>query len=226
MKKPEPLGIFGGTFDPIHVAHLRLAEEAGEALGLSAVRWIPAGQPRHREAPQVTPAHRLAMVELAIADNPRFVVDRSEVESGDASYTVPTLERLRSELGTARPLVLLLGADAFAGLTTWHRWQSLFDLAHLGIAHRPGFPLDNAILPAALAAEVALRRIADPAAFRNSPAGRICTFAMTQITVSATQIRALLANGQSPRYLLPPAVIDYIELHHLYRNPTAPADGS
>ena len=226
MKRPEPLGIFGGTFDPVHIAHLRLAEEAAEALGLAGVRWIPAGQPKHREAPQVTPAHRLRMVEMAVAGNPRFSVDSAEVDSGDASYTVPTLERLRRELGGDRPLVLLLGADAFAGLPTWHRWQALFDLAHLGIAHRPGFVLDEAALPAGLAHEVAARRCADPGRLGDSPAGRICTFAMTPLAVSATQIRALLADGRSPRYLLTPAVIDYIGLHHLYRNPTSPADGS
>ena len=226
MKRPEPLGIFGGTFDPVHIAHLRLAEEAAEALGLSGVRWIPAGQPKHREAPQVTPAHRLRMVEMAVADNPHFSVDSAEVDSGDASYTVPTLERLRREVGSDRPLVLLLGADAFAGLPGWHRWQELFGLAHLGIAHRPGFVLDDAALPAALAREVAARRCADPGQLGDGPAGRICTFAMTPLAVSATQIRALLADGRSPRYLLPPAVIDYIGIHHLYRNPTATADGS
>ena len=226
MSKSEPLGIFGGTFDPVHIAHLRLAEEAAEAMGLAAIRWIPAGQPKHREAPQVTPRHRLAMVEHAVAGNPRFVVDAAEVESGEASYTVPTLERLRRELGTHQPLVLLLGADAFAGLPTWHRWQELFGLAHLAIAHRPGFTLENAALPAVLAGEFAARRSADPAALAEAPAGRICTFAMTPLAISATQIRTLLAAGRSPRYLLPPAVIDYIELHHLYRNPSTLADGS
>lgn len=225
MNNFAPLGIFGGTFDPVHLGHLRLAEEAAEALCLAEVRWIPAGQPRHREAPRVTADHRLRMVERAVADNPRFCVDASEV-AAEASYTVPTLERLRRELGNTRPLVLLLGADAFAGLPGWHRWQELLSLAHLGIAHRPGFPLDPAGMPPVLAELYQERRSDDPAALAATPAGCLCTFAMTQLSISATQLRALLANGQSPRYLLPPAVIDYIDANNLYRNTIPLADGS
>lgn len=227
MKPPAddaPLGIFGGTFDPVHVGHLRLAEEAAEALALSGVRWIPAGQPKHREAPSVTGEHRLRMVERAIAGNPRFALDGSEI-AANASYTVPTLERLRRELGPTRPLVLLLGADAFAGLPGWHRWRDLFALAHLGVAHRPGYPLDPANMDNELAQVFAARRVADPAELATSASGRICCFAMTQLAVSATQLRALLANRQSPRYLLPQAVIDYIDANNLYRNPDLPSNG-
>ena len=220
MSERLPLGVFGGTFDPVHVGHLRLAEEACELLGLARVRWIPAGQPRHRETPRVAPAHRLRMVELAIAGNPRFELDAAEAESGEASYTVPTLERLRIESGAAQPLVLILGADAYAGLPTWHRWREIFSLAHVAVTHRPGFPVDPAALPEALRREH-LARIAagdDAAALAAAPAGRILGFAMTPLAVSATQVRALLAAGRSARYLLPPAVIDYIDLHHLYRS--------
>jgi nicotinate-nucleotide adenylyltransferase len=212
----ELLGIFGGTFDPVHVGHLRLAEEACEHLGLQQVLWIPAGQPRHREPPRVTAQHRLDMVRLATAGNPAFLVDGSEALSPQASYTVPTLERLRSAEGSQRPLVLLLGADAFAGLPTWHRWHELFALAHIAVSHRPGFPIGPASLPEALAVEFEQRRRADPAELHNTAAGSICTFAMTQLAVSATQIRALLANGKSARYLLPEAVIAYIQQHQLY----------
>lgn len=218
MPDTAPLGVFGGTFDPVHLGHLRLAEEAAETLGLGGVRWIPAGQPRHREAPQVTPQHRLEMVRRAIAGNPRFALDAAEVDSDGASYTVPTLERLRAELGPRRPLVLLLGADAFAGLPTWHRWQDLLGLAHLGVAHRPGFPLVEASLPPAVATLLRERRLDGPQALATAPAGGIASFAMTQLAISATQIRALLANRRSPRYLLPEPVIDYIDLHHLYRS--------
>lgn len=215
-----PLGIFGGTFDPVHVGHLRLAEEAADTLALGGVRWVPAGQPRHRGAPRVAAAHRLRMVELALAGNPRFELDPAEAASGEASYTVPTLERLRAELGGARPLVLLLGADAYAGLPDWHRWQELFALAHIAVAHRPGFALGAAALPAALRDEHAARSVPgdDIAALTAAPAGRIVSFAMTPLAVSATQLRALLAAGRSARYLLPQPVIDYIDLHHLYRS--------
>lgn len=213
----EPLGIFGGTFDPVHYGHLRLAEEALAHLGLGGVRWIPAGQPPHRGVPQVSAAQRLAMVLRSTAGNARFSVDAAEVEAAAPSYTVHTLERLRGELGPDQPIVLLVGADAFAGLTSWHRWRDLFALAHLGVSHRPGFPIEIASLPHELATEFADRRLPDPGALRAAPAGGIATFAMTQLAISATQIRKLLANGASARYLLPDAVLDYIDSHHLYR---------
>jgi nicotinate-nucleotide adenylyltransferase len=213
---PGPLGVFGGTFDPVHLAHLRLAEEARDHLQLTAVRWIPAGQPYHREAPPTAAADRLAMVQLAVADNPAFTVDAAEVHSGQPSYTVPTLERLRAELGPDQPLVLLLGADAFAGIPSWHRWQELFGLAHLAVAHRPGYPLEAAELPPVLAAELTARQT-DATALRHAPAGAIVPFAMTPLAVSATHIRALLAAGNSARYLLQPEVAAYIAAHRLYR---------
>ena len=214
----KPLGIFGGTFDPVHFGHLRLAEEAADSLGLERVRWIPAGRPAHREAPQVTPAQRLEMVRLAIAGNERFELDPAEVEADHPSYTVLSLERLRAahECGAARPLVLLLGADAFAGLPGWHRWEALIELAHIAVVHRPGYPVVAAGLPPALAELYRQRRSDSPSALAGAPAGRIVTFAMTQLDISATQIRRLLANGGSPRYLLPDALIAYIQRARLY----------
>lgn len=217
-KLSEPLGIFGGTFDPVHFGHLRLAEEAISHLGLSAVRWIPAGRPPHRGTPQVTAAQRLEMVLRSTAENARFFVDPAEVEAERSSYTVDTLERLRGELGPAQPLVLLVGSDAFAGLPTWHRWRELFSLAHIAVSHRPGFSIEPSSLPHELATEFAARRVADPQALAATGAGQIVTFAMTQLAISATQIRNLLANGKSARYLLPDAVLDYIQHHQLYRN--------
>lgn len=212
---PEALGIFGGTFDPVHFGHLRLAEEACRDLGLERVLWIPSGRPPHRATPQVEPRHRLDMVQQAIAGNRSFAVDGSEVAAARPSYTFDTLTRLRGEYGGEQSLVLLLGADAFAGLPTWHRWRELFALAHIAVAHRPGFPIETASLPPPLAAEFAARR-GGPAALRMAPAGTIATFAMTQLAISATQIRRLLANGESVRYLLPDAVIDYIAANQLY----------
>lgn len=216
--RERPLGIFGGTFDPVHFGHLRLAEEAADHLQLAGVRWIPAGQPPLRAAPEVSARHRLAMVRLATARNPSFEVDAAEVDAAQPSYTVLTLERLRQtdQLGRRQPLVLLLGADAFAALPGWHRWPSLLELAHIGVAHRPGFPVDAATLPEALAACYRERLCDQPAALRQSAAGCIATFAMTPLGISATQIRTLLARGRSPRYLLPDEVIAYIRNHNLY----------
>jgi len=220
LSEPQflPLGLFGGTFDPIHYGHLRLAEEAIAHLGLGGVRWLPAGQPPHRGVPQVTAAQRLDMVRRATAGNSRFCVDASEVEADAPSYTVHTLERLRRELGAQQQLVLLVGADAFAGLATWHRWRDIFTLAHVAVSHRPGFPVETASLPHELATEFNDRRLADASALKAAPAGGIVTFAMTQLAISATQIRKLLANDLSARYLLPDEVLDYIQTHSLYRN--------
>jgi nicotinate-nucleotide adenylyltransferase len=217
MREQLPIGIFGGTFDPVHLGHLRLAEEAADQLGLAGVRWVPAGQPKHRETPQVTPVHRLQMVQIATAGNPRFSVDGAEVERDEASYTVPTLEHLRQKFGLTQPLVLLLGADAYAGLPTWHRWQEIFSLAHIAVAHRPGFAIDVETLPKALADEHR-QRLAEAPALASATAGKIATYAMTPLAISATAIRAQLAAGDSLRYLLPQPVIDYIHLHHLYKS--------
>lgn len=220
------LGVFGGTFDPVHLGHLRLAEEARETLGLASVRWIPAGQPPHRAAPRIAAAHRLAMVRLAVAGNPGFSVDPAEVEAQAPSYTVTTLIRLRQELGPElgpkQPLVLLLGADAFAGLPGWHRWQEIFELAHLAVLHRPGYPLEPAHLPEPLAREFVQRQCADHQQLGLRPAGQIMPLAMTQLDISATHIREILEMGASPRYLLPDGVLDYIRQHHLYRNKSKP----
>lgn len=218
-KLSEPLGLFGGTFDPVHFGHLRLAEEAIGHLGLGGVRWIPAGQPPHRGTPQVTARQRLEMVLRSTAGNARFSVDTSEVAAAAPSYTVHTLERLRNELGGAQSLVLLVGADAFAGLPTWHRWRDILALAHVAVSHRPGFPVAAGSLPPELAAEFTTRRLADAGGLRLAPAGGIVTFTMTQLAISATQLRTLFANGKSARYLLPDSVLDYINLNQLYKSP-------
>ena len=210
-----PLGLFGGTFDPIHLGHLRLAETAREALGLARVRLIPAGQPPHRATPGASGEHRLAMARLATADNPAFEVDPAEVAAAQASFTILTLERLRAELGSAQPLVLLLGVDAFLGLPTWRRWTELLDFAHLAIASRPGYTLDAAQMPPALA-DLVTRHRAGPAALGSAPAGAIVTFETVPMAISATDIRARAAAGLSLRYLLPPPVVDYISRHQLY----------
>lgn len=188
-------------------------------LGLGAVRWIPAGNPPHRGQPQVTALQRLEMVQRSTAGNPCFQVDASEVLSMAPSYTVDTLTRLRAEYGPTQPLVLLVGADAFAGLSSWHRWQEIFALAHVAVSHRPGFTVEGASLPSELAEAFSARRAADIADLKAAAAGRIATFAMTQLAISATQIRKLLANELSARYLLPDEVLDYIRTHFLYRNP-------
>src|SRR5882672_10486834 len=148
-----PIGIMGGTFDPVHFGHLRLAQEAAEILGLERVRWVPAGRPWHRTQPKASAKHRLQMVKLAIRRNRLFELDDAEIRQGSPGYTVETLARLRKRFGKKRPLVLLLGTDAFRGLTSWERWRDIFELAHVFVAQRPGHSLTPGGMPAALASE-------------------------------------------------------------------------
>jgi nicotinate-nucleotide adenylyltransferase len=216
MKAPDALGILGGTFDPVHLAHLALARVARERLGLAGVLWIPSGLPPHRGLPQASAAQRLEMVRLAIADEPEFALDASEAGSLAPSYTVHTLERLREAHGPERPLVLLMGADAFRGLPGWHRWRELLALAHIGVATRPGFPLEGVDPP--LGDLLAARR-ATGTDF-HGPAGTVRSFELVAGTVSATEVRELVAAGDANgklSALLPAPVLDYIRSHHLYR---------
>ncbi|MCX7174766.1 MAG: nicotinate-nucleotide adenylyltransferase [Proteobacteria bacterium] len=215
----SPLGILGGTFDPVHYAHLRLAEEARKELGLAEVRWVPAGQPPHRGTPQASAIQRLDMVRLAILGNPGFTVDDGEALGAAPSYSVPTLERLRAQIGPRRPLVLLLGADAFLGLSAWHRWRELFGLAHLAVATRPNYSLTGEIMEPALADEFQRRRKSSAAAITASPAGCIIPFGITALDISATKLRAQIGAGHSARYLLPDPVLDYIAANKLYNLP-------
>ena len=213
-----PIGVLGGTFDPIHYGHLRLAEEVGETLKLEEVRLVPSGTPPHRSAPQVAAAHRLAMAQLATAGNSRFTVDAREAHRAGPGYTFDTLAELREEAGSARPLVLLVGADAFLEFATWHRWHEIFSLAHVAIAHRPRFPVERWAerMPQPLAREYAARHMQQPLATHLQPAGGIVVVPFTALDISATAIRDMLRAGASPRYLLPASVLDYIREHRLY----------
>jgi len=217
-RSPGPIGILGGTFDPIHYAHLRLGETLADRLYLAQVRFIPAAVPPHRASPRVTAQDRLAMVQLATAGNPRFVADDRECRRTGNSYTVDTLLELRGELSSAQPLVLIMGADAFNLLTTWSRWQRLFDLAHIVVAHRPGFELDVERLPEALAAQVRGRMTGTAADIAAAPGGKVLAIDVPALDISATEIRNLLADGHSARYLLPDEVLDYIGSNHLYKD--------
>ena len=210
-----PIGIFGGTFDPIHFGHLRLAEEMAAALGLSRVLFMPAGQPPHREVPLISAAHRLEMVRLAIAGNSFFAVDAREVQREQPSYTVESLSSLRDELGPDQPMWLLLGADAFLGLASWHQWQRLFGLANIAVVTRPGAQsLQPDDMEEPLKSEVLNRQVADHTA--AGPAGSVWFQHMTPLEISATAIRDILGQQGSVRYLLPDTVLNYIYEHQLY----------
>lgn len=213
-----PIGILGGTFDPIHFGHLRLAQEAGDALKLGQVRLIPSGTPPHRAAPRAPAADRLAMTRLAVSGNPLLTVDEREIGRDGPCYTVDTLGELRRELGAAQSICLLLGADAFLDFATWRRWHEIFRLAHIVVAHRPGFPVDTwrERMPQPLAREYAARTLPQPLTVHLAPAGGIAVIPITALDISATAIREGIRAGLSPRYLLPDSVLDYIQKKRLY----------
>ena len=213
-----PVGILGGTFDPIHFGHLRLAEEVAHTLRLSGVRFVPSGTPPHRAAPRTPTAHRLAMVRLAVSGNPLFTVDDREVRRTGPAYTFDTLTEIRAESGPDVPLVLMVGADAFLDFAAWHRWHEVFGLAHVAVAHRPGFPVERwrDAMPQPLAREYAARLMQQPLAVHLAPEGGIVVIPFTALDISATAIRGLVGSGGSPRYLLPDPVLDYIRSEALY----------
>ena len=211
-----PIGIFGGTFDPIHFGHLRPALELLEALSLQRLLLVPSAVPPHRDEPHATAGQRLAMLKLAVGEQQGFVVDERELRRCGPSYMVDTLASLREETGET-PLCLLLGLDAFLGLPGWHRWQELLELAHIVVTHRPGWALDETSMPQALRQAMQGRWLADASALRLQAAGGVLLHGVTQLDISATDIRARIADGKSANYLLPESVWQYIQQHHLYR---------
>lgn len=207
------IGILGGTFDPVHIGHLRSALEVAELMAFDELRLIPNARPPHRGEPQVRAADRLAMVEQAVAGMALLQVDDRELKRDKPSYSIDTLESLRAELAADDQLFLLLGWDAFCGLPSWHRWQELLQHCHILVLQRPDADSDA---PQALQDLLAARSISDPLSL-NGPGGQISFIWQTPLAVSASQIRALLANGKSVRFLVPDAVLAYIHAHGLYR---------
>lgn len=212
----DDLVILGGTFDPIHYGHLRAVEEVRQALGVAQVMLIPAGHPPHRQSPWADARHRLVMTRIAVAHHPHFTVSSWEVEREGPSYTVDTLTALRQQRPDA-VLAMVIGMDAFLRFDTWHHWQRILDLTHLIVTGRPGWPA--AELPEALRQALYQRRCEDVGILRQTSAGRILFHTVTALEISATSIRSLLANHQSPRFLLPDEVLDYIDAEGLYHSP-------
>jgi nicotinate-nucleotide adenylyltransferase len=198
----QPIGLFGGTFDPLHYGHLRTAFELWQALRLAEVRFMPTGSPPHREQPYAPAQLRLAMVQAAVAHERAFVVDDREVRRTGVSYSVDTLTELRQE-NPERSLCLLLGMDAFLGLPNWHRWRELLDLAHIIVAHRPGW---RAPTMGPLGEVMVDRGTGSVRDLHEQTGGRIYVHAVTQLEISSTDLRQSIASGHDPRYLLPEEV--------------------
>lgn len=208
-----PVAVFGGTFDPVHHGHLRSGVELAERLHFAEVRMMPCASPVHRDAPERSAIHRTAMLELAVGPDPLLQCDRRELLRGGRSYTVDSLIELRQELGDKRSICLVMGCDAVLGITTWHRWEELLNLAHVVVIARPGWQI-----PESGPVAQWMRRNSTTAAAQLATlsAGRVHIEELRPFTVSASEIRQLLAAGKSARYLLPESVLDYISNHKLY----------
>ena len=219
-----PIGLFGGTFDPVHFGHLRLAAEVREAFRLERVVFLPTGHPWQRSRDTyASGTHRVQMLGLAVAGEPSFSVDAREVRRAGPTYSVDTLAEYRAESGPDAPLVFLCGTDAFARVETWHRWQSLFELAHFAVAVRADDHEWHSKGPGAIPKALWPRVTMSLRDLQSSPAGRIMTFAMTPLAISSTAIRGLVQARSSIRYLTPDPVVAYIHQHSLYGTEGVPA---
>lgn len=203
------IGIYGGTFDPVHYGHLRTALEVKENFSLDEVRLIPCSQPPHRESPLTSPEMRLAMLKLAIQNQPGLVIDRRELDREGYSYMIDTLKSLRSEMPN-KSLLLFIGTDAFKGLADWHQWQQLFDYAHIIVITRPGYKTQQ------MSRFLLSKVTEDHENLIHNKSGCLFFQSVTQLDISATVIRAKIETGLNPSFLLPDSVIEYIKQHKLY----------
>lgn len=203
----------GGTFDPIHNGHLRTALEIREWLDVEKVWLMPSKRPVHRDLPGSTSSDRLAMVQCAVANEPGLACDPREVISDQPSYTIFTLEALRQELGTQMPVCMIMGMDAFLSLDQWLRYEEYLAFCHILVVARPGYDFEpNTTLTGLLKKH----QVTSPEAIWQRPNGSIIVHQLTPLSISATQIRAIRAQGLSPRYLVPDSVCQYIQEHKLY----------
>ncbi|PAV26008.1 nicotinic acid mononucleotide adenylyltransferase [Tamilnaduibacter salinus] len=205
--------IVGGTFDPIHHGHLRMAIELRERLGLADVSLVPCHLPPHRGEPGASADQRLAMLNAAIRDEPGLTVDRRELARNRASYTVDTLASIRSEIGDDEPLAMVTGTDSFAAIDRWHQWSRLLELAHIIVVERPGHDIP--------AGSVADRLLADHRSvgadfLQRTPSGGVWSVSLPPLSISATDIRLALREGRSARYWLPDDVLALIQDQRLY----------
>lgn len=212
----KPIGVFGGTFDPIHYGHLRTAFEMLQALRFEEVRFMPCGDPPHRGVTFADAELRYRMVEAAIAGQDGFTADDRELHREGPSYTIDTLIELREE-HPERSLGLIVGMDAFLGLSTWHRWNELLDVAHIIVAHRPGWKAPDIGPLGELITEHGTHRVDD---VHNATHGRILIHAVTQLEISSTEIRDLIAAGRDPRFLMPDALRNLIQEKEIYMRGT------
>jgi nicotinate-nucleotide adenylyltransferase len=212
------VGIYGGTFDPIHYGHLRIAEELLDVVDFSQFYFVPSGEPRLRNIPCASKRHRKMMTHLAIQDNVKFSLDEREINRAGVTTTVASLREYRRAFGEDAVLCFIMGSDTFLKLHQWHCWQELFKLCHLVIVGRPGnqHVMNRDYLPQELKNECMSRWVTNANELRSRSCGLVFAAKTTLLEISATQIRSLIASGKSVRYLLPEVVYDYIKTNHLY----------
>ncbi len=211
------IGVYGGTFDPVHFGHLRTALEVFQDFCLAELKLIPCRLPAHRDQPGASAEHRYAMLTLAIAGCSGLTVDRRELERDGPSYMVDTLASIRAEIGD-QPLALFIGGDAFLSLTYWHRWRELFDFSHVIVMTRPGYSepeLNHFFYP---------RRCTDAQRLTTQPTGRLYFHPVTALDISASMIREAIAEGRNPKFLAPDSVLNYIREQGLYRRSHQPME--
>ncbi len=209
------IGIFGGTFDPVHLGHIKPALDVKQSLGLEELRFIPCSIPAHRAAPIATVEQRLAMLHAAIDGHENCIIDERELNRQGVSYMVDTLQSLQHDLSGKR-FCLIIGMDAFLGLNQWYQWQRLFDLANCVVTYRPGFELDLAQLPADLFNEVKQRQVDSVKVFIEKQQGAILFMPVTQLDISATDIRQRVKHEKSIEEFVPPAVNNVIQQQQIY----------
>jgi len=212
------VGIFGGTFDPIHYGHLRVAEEIVETVGLQKMYFVPAGMPRLRYSPVASSQHRVEIVRLAIQKNPDFVLDEREIYRDGVSYSIDTVREFKQEFGEEVRLCFILGADAFIKLPEWNNWKELFNLCHFIVSTRPGYSLTliKELLSKELREECSQRWVSNTESLRKDTSGLIFIASTTMLDISATSIRAHIAAGRSVRHLVPSVTVNYISKNKLY----------
>lgn len=211
--KKEAIGILGGTFDPVHFGHLRLAMEIQQDVNLEHIRMLPCYQPVHRPPPVASAEDRLAMLQSAVEYEPALQVDEREIQRHEPSYMVDTLESLKQDFDSAR-ICLIMGNDAFLNFNHWHRWEHILELCHIIVAHRPHY---NVATQSILHNKLNMHFTQNKSDLFSQASGKIYFQKITSLEIAATDIREQIKEGYNPRYLLPEQVYEYIREHNLYK---------
>ena len=207
------VALFGGTFNPVHLGHLRIAVELAELLEVDQLRMVPCSLPPHREALSVSAEQRMAMLQSAVANYPQLIADDIELQRGGATYTIDTLRQIRQQIGNQIPLYFCIGVDVLITLESWQEWQQLGNYCHLVISPRPDYALPSS---GALADWIKQHRCDDLPQLKQCSAGKLYFCDTTRLAISSTDIRDKIKHGDAIDFLTPAAVVNYIHQNDLY----------